>query len=582
MTAPTTAAPAGTTGAAGGLTPTELTWIDDKHAIYAKNEAAWQREERRLLGGDAVLEDLVQFDGESDESFAKRKEQAAYINFGLLHVAVITGQLRMHAPTPGKGLSFGGLGDVRSRDKIDTPTLAELLYYNVDGVGSDGSEMPAFFDGVDVRAQATGHRWLMMEAPPLSELEAIRAAAGRPLAGAPTEADVRDGWRPYLVEYSPLAVTNWHVKMGALQFAVIRTVTQEPTVEGGKFTQTAAKPGYYLLVRRGYRGLGPAFAGGGWWKFDAEKKLLDQGTWEKTRGQIPMWAHYGLKSVGAPNWPAMAASSTMELNQIAVALMNQISARDYDAWDAAASRLYFLGATPEVMQAVASQVQQRSMMIGVPPVASATGQPADERIVQVFDGSTGTVAADVFKAIVDSKFVEAERQSVQAVTSTPDSSGASKDAGFREAKAPFLATRAANRQESENTFVYFAELRFGFQEPKGYAVYPREFDLEPLVDAIDAMFATLKQSGLRSPTLAAELVDAALNERGLVMDEKKRKKITEELQDSAQQAADQAQQARSLRAELDAAGKGQGDFAKRAAAAAAKDSAAQGDGSAAA
>ena len=51
-------------------------------------------------------------------------------------------------------------------DLIDVPHAAELFYYNVDGIGSDGSQYPAWTDGVQVRACATGHRWTLVEMPP--------------------------------------------------------------------------------------------------------------------------------------------------------------------------------------------------------------------------------------------------------------------------------------------------------------------------------------------------------------------------------------------------------------------------------
>lgn len=499
-----------------------LEWMDTKHRVYTLHEKSWEREERRLFGGDAVLEEVVQFSGESGASYAARKASATYVNFPKAHAQVVTGQLRLHGPTPEKGLSFGELGEIRTRDKINEPTLAELLYYNTDGVGSDGSEFPAFMDAVDERAQVTGHRWLMVETPQIDST--IRPSK---------EAAITAGIRPYVVEYSPLDVWNWFFRAGQLQFAVIRVPVGEPTVEGDQFKtegDQGDKLGYYLLVRQGYTGLGTEFQGGGWWLYDHEKKELATKPWTNTLGQIPLWVHYGEKSQGTTLRPSLSRSSTMELGQIAVSLMNTISARDYDAWDAAASRLYFLGADADVMNVVAGQVAQRSILIGVPVAASLAGT-TDNR-VQVYDGSMGAVPADVFKTIIEAKFNEAKEQSFQKITSTPESTGISKEAGHQEEKAPFLARRAALRQGSEQTLIYFAELRSGFTKPKGYSKYEREFDLAPVVDDIDAMLSTLKRSWLRSPTWEADLILRAGDERNL-MPEEKRVTIEGELKASA-------------------------------------------------
>lgn len=504
------------------LAGVSLDFLDTPHAIYAKNKAAWEREERRLAGGDAVLAELTQFDGESAASFEARKKKATYVPFPKVHANTVTGRLRMHAPTPGKGLSYGTLGEVRTRDKIDTPTFAELVHYNVDGTGNDGSEMPVFFDGVDVRAQATGHRWLFWEAPPRME------------SGAVSLADVQAGFRPYVVEWSPLDVPNWYIRNGELQFAVVRVATAEPFADG-KATDTTT-PGYYLLVRAGYTGFGAAFSGGGWWLFDADKQPLDAGTWARTKGRIPMWVHYGDTGTGTTEWPAMSQSSTMELGQIAVSLMDTISARDYDAWDAAASRLYFLGADASVMNVVTSQLAQRSMTVAVPPAPSTTGDTKTEHIVSIYDSSAGAVASTVFSTIIEGKFTEAAQQSFIQATSIPSSSGVSKEIGDQIAKSPMLARRAAMRQASENTFLYFAELRFGFAAPTGFSQWPTDFELRPLLDDLDAAIDRLRRSALRSSTLAVDLLMRSLKEDGLVTDENE-EVIKSELTASAKDAA---------------------------------------------
>lgn len=497
----TTIAPDASTESSAPESLGDLSWLDTVNDVYQKNKEAWEREERRLHGGDAIIDELTQFDGESKDSFKARKNKASYVNFPKAHAGSVTGALSMHRPMPDKGLDFGGLGPIRSRDKIDTPSLAELLYYNVDGVGADGMEFPAWYDGVDERAQGTGHRWLMIESPDTD--------------GTVTFERAKTGARPYAVEFSPLDVTNWYFRRGQLQFAVIRAVTTEPNVTSGHFDATSSL-GYYLLVRQGYDGLGAAFAKGGWWLFDSDKLSLGSGRWTRTQGQIPMWIHYGEKSIGTKNRPAISRSSTMELGQIAVSLMDTISARDYDFWDACASRVFFLGADVNIMTAIADQVNRRSIYIGVPHIKDEKGEL---KPITPFDTSSGAVPAEVSSMIVEAKFAEAREQSFQQITSAPESSGESKKAGHAEQKAPALARRARYRQQSENTFIYFAELRFGVPSPKGFSIWPEDFDLTPLAEKIDLAFVTLRQSKLRSKTAETKMVTDALQERGVVNDE---------------------------------------------------------------
>jgi hypothetical protein len=338
-----------------------------------------------------------------------------------------------------------------------------------------------------------------------------------------------------------LVAPNWLLHNGRLEWIVFR----EPvTPDSGP-----GEDGYYLLVREGHESkrLGSRFKEGGWWKYDPDKALLPQAAghqrWESAlAGQIPVWVHYGHKGRGTTQRAAMSRSSTYELGQIAVSLMNVIHARDYDYWKACSSELFFLGANPNVMDEIAKQ--KGNIYKGVP---LAEGGPVGEgQRVAIHDASMGAVTAQVSESIVKAKFAEAREQSYQQVTSTPDSSGRSKEAGYQEQKAPYLATRAALMQQSENTLLYFWELRSGFSSPAGYSLWPREFDLAPLVDDIDATFDTLKRSGLRSPTAEAMMMLAAMRERGVIVNPTKEKDIESELEDSAQAAADRASQTRDL------------------------------------
>jgi hypothetical protein len=504
----------------------DLMWLAEEHPEYTARKASWAREERRLAGGDDVLTELQNFDWEEVNGVhhKARIAQALYINLPLKHASTVTGHLRKHAPRPGQGLSFGALGDVRERGDIDTPERAELAWYNLDGIGSDGSSWESWWDAVDVNAQATGHRWIMVEAPDSSPQNYEDELAGD---------------RPFAVEYSPLEVINWMYVKGVLQFAVIRTFVDLPHVEGGRFV--GRKPtdmGYYLLVRKGCKLLGDEFAGGGWWVFDYERKPLDgrEGTWDKTKGEIPLFPHFGRKARGTTEKPVMSQSDTMELGQLAVSMMNAKSARLFDFWDACASKIFMLGATPEVMKVV-SPMYKSSQLVAVP-----RGQDKDtgEKFQPtVYDGSTGAVVADVADRLEASQWESARQMSMEKVTQ-PGESGASKDAGFAEASAPDLVRRAMLREQSENTLLYFLALRWG-AKPDAYSQWGRKFDLNPLVDEIDATFVTMQESGLDSATLAVELVMSAISERKVITDDTLLKKVRTELEAGVKQKAAQKQ-----------------------------------------
>jgi len=252
-----------------------LEFLDSKNAIYVSHLESWKREERRLHGSDAVLDELIQFAYEESTSYTDRKRWARWLNFARIHTTVLAGHLRRAAPTP----DFGQLGEVRTRAEIGgDPSDAELFYYNCDGVGSDGSQLPAFMDGVQQRALATGYRWLMVEMPSQTTLDAIRLRGGRqPQEGEArptTDQDIREGFRPFLVEYSPLSVTNWRVRDGVLVWAIIRIPVETPKDFD---TQTAIGDATTWLVRAGYEGLGDEFTEGGWWKYAPRRRSLTAG-----------------------------------------------------------------------------------------------------------------------------------------------------------------------------------------------------------------------------------------------------------------------------------------------------------------
>jgi hypothetical protein len=479
--------------------------LSAEHEVYAMNLESWKREERRLYGRDAVLGsvgtdqevDLEKFTNETPASYKSRKAQATYLNFPSIHAKILAGHLGRVAPMP----NYGTLGLVRARSDINSrPTFAELFHYNCDGVGSDGTQFRAWTTGVQERAIATGHRWVMVEMP-------RRADAGRPIRVS----DIIAGFRPFVVEYSPLSVPMWEFEDGRLNWAVLRLPVRKA---GALWTRDNVEDGYYLLVRQGYDGLGDEYAGGGWWLFHGDKQPVENGhgDWSRTLGQIPLCTLVAESSHGTIERPAMSGSLTMELGQIGVSLMNRISERNWDARDAAKSVKYVLGAEKDAFNLMVEHQKENSIL--VPVIGSAT--PDGKWLIpSIYDGSSGAVAAEVFSTIINSTIAEAHEIMVRQLTSEPDSSGRSKEVGFGEATSPLLASLAARRETFENTVIYFAELRAGSSSPSGFVVWPTEFELAPVVAKIDRTIERMIKLGARSATWEAQLIATAARDDGV-------------------------------------------------------------------
>lgn len=536
-----------------------LDWLDTKHPIWSANVDRWEQNERRYRGGDYVKGELRPFiwetlpgdvittdtiDAKAGEHYLARQQQAVYVNFPEMFVLGMKGHLQRNRPLPGAGLNFGSLGEVRREQDRNSPTPAEMIYYNTDGVGVDGSQWDNYWMSVWGRASATGHRWMFAEAP--AERAGNRA---RELAG----------YRPYMVEFSPQQVTNWHFVAGSLMFAVVRVSMRNPTVRGGSLEMNDGD-GYLLLVRNGFKNLGPDFQAGGWWLFDSEKNEVSKGDWQKTLGDIPMYPFFYERDTGVSsqsnekrnnlsagavqnvvenarrsrrgetqNMPAMSRPGITELGQAAVSYMNMASAQEYDAWDAASSITFLLGVDREGWNLAQSLWRDGSQIVPVP--AAANGQRPD-----VADGSKGAVAAGVFDMLLKRKYEEAHKLAVLEATSTPDASGVSKQAGFGELKAPRLANVASEIEQAQNIAIYFLELRWGRGAPSGSVIWPREFDVVDVLQDIQDFFAIEKESGLRSPTLDAKLMVTAATEMGVIVDDEESATIKAEYEESAKAA----------------------------------------------
>lgn len=487
-------------------------WLDTKHPLWEARHEEWERAELRLDGGEPVLEELVEFRWEENDKrevrhIDRRRRQATYINFPDLFAKTMVGHLTRSAPEPDDGLDFGELGEVETDDDGD-PSQASLVFFNADGVGNDGSQWDNFWGAATRSAMATGHRWIFVEAP---------------VFAPDTIADEQAGLRPWLVEYSPLAVTNWDFTDGKLDFAIVRIERRFPRIERGVMEGNDPEDAFLLLVREGFFAFGEDFEAGGWWMFDGDMEMIDgeQGDWEKTGGDIPLFPLFYERSNRH-----MSRSGLSEIGQAAVAYMNMSSAADFDAWDAAQSMQFLLGVDIDSYNLAVTKMKDGSKMIPLPP-NKKTGDPPT-----VYDGSSGAVVAGVFETRLQRKLDEARELAALEATSTPESSGKSKQAGFSDVRAPRLALLASELEAAQNTAIRFLELRFGHEQPSGEVTWPRDFELLPLVDSIRELFELLALSEMESVELSVKSIMSAVRTKGLAANEDAADLIEAELRTS--------------------------------------------------
>jgi hypothetical protein len=528
-------------------------WLNTEHPIYRERKIEWQINERRFRAGMDVLQELRRFDweagvdirGQSTRSqelaaqtavekeiaaggrfnrthFASRQGEATYINFPEAFATILVGHMMSKAPERDLSLDFGTLGKVQRAKGVRDPSRAELIYFNADGVGTDGSQWNNFWTEVAKWAMATGHRWNMVEATRQRPQSLADEIAGR---------------RPYLVHYSPLRVTNWQYEAGTLLFAILKFPYRNPRVVGEEMVGNDWQEGRRLLTAAGFKDFGDQYAAGGWWDFDKDGEPMPgrTGTWESTRGKIPMWA-----TIYQRDTDRFSRSGTFEIGQAAVAYMNIDSAASFDAWDAAQSVEFLLGVTQEAHNLAMSLLEQGTRYPPLPSDAEAKTRP------DVADGSIGAVAAEVFDKRL-ARILEAIRRiSVMESSSAPDSSGLSKEMGFLEGKSPRLRLFASELEASQNIAISFLEQRNGATQPTGSVQWARDFDLAPILEQLDAFLKLQVEAGITSPTLTKRALMRAADEASLLSQDDDRSKIEKEYDDAIANSIADAAQRRSI------------------------------------
>lgn len=511
-------------------------FLDTTHPIWDENQEEWARRERLLRGGPTVIEEeLSVFEWEDDTgaSYTQRKAEAVYPGFGEAFLGTLIGHVLKDRPEEDGGLSFGAMGAVKRAEGVPEPSQAEQVFFNVNGTGGDGQQFWQWVASVFKRAGATGLRWVLAEMP---------------TGTATYRSDELNGHRPYAVELSPRVVRNWKIQRGQLQWCVIKIRQDTRRVVNGKLEGAANEEGYYLLVRAGVTELGETFSRGGWWKFDKDRNLIPDaaGTWEKTRGEIPIalavweWETDPVDDEALP----LARSATTSLDNLSVAYMNVVSAWRSNMWRSAGGPTMLLGVDTESWSVARDQWMSGASLIGVPAAEHGEGSaPSVE-----FSGAAA-VSAEAFGALLEHMTAEAERMMVQQATSAPESSGASKDAGFTESKAPRLTMLSENMESFINTLLRFFELRFGHQNPSAEVQMPKQFDLAPVEEDIRDFFDTFRRSQLRSATLETEAALRLGEAKGLITDDN-REAVREELAESARAAVTAGAQAGGLFGDL--------------------------------
>lgn len=528
-------------------------WLEELHPLVEEMLPTWETNERRAEGGQAVLPELWRFDWETKydgpakqspwyaaawqpkvvkpsvrdvipitspllpgEHYRRRQDAAIYTGFMVGYEHELVGALMREAPMPTTGLDFGTLGPVRRKSDITQPNLSELIYYNTDGVGGDGAQWDNFWAAEIGAAMHTGLRWIFVESPPEAPRLQIR--------------QLQNGLRPWLVGFSPRDVTNYHYENGQLAMAVVRFLMRRPRLdEKNRLIGNTMEYGYYLMVRKGYRDLGERYQGGGWWIYGPDKKFLRAGTWDATKGEIPM-----APLIYDRHKRMLGRPGTTMLGNADIALMNVCSAADFDAFDSAGSvqavRLGGSGADAEdAFNLFISKILGGNRYSPLLGSSDDTGKSVPS---SVQDLSTGAIVADTFEKRINMILRLVDRIKLQETFGTK-TSGLSEQAGFVKGDASRLSLLAGNVETCQNAIIRWLEMRSGKANPSGSTRWPRKYQLVQLTTAAQSVLQLLSIAGLSSATLESRVILAASTDEGFLTDNATQATVEAELQESS-------------------------------------------------
>lgn len=512
---------------------TRNSWLTVKSPMYEECVEEWERNERLILGGrDVVNSELILYDWEEvDGDRARgRKDSAMYTNFVDRFAEVMTGHIWRQRPTPEDTLDFGGLGEVRRERDLAKPTPAELIFYNADGLGRDGTQWDPYWQSVAKMAVATGHRWVYVEGPPEQPK---------------SRADEINGMRPYLSDYSPRAVLNHHYERGQLAFAVIKRGVRSPKIVRGALQGNKPSTEYLLVTREGFSDYGETYAQGGWFLFDEEGNEIDREEgWVDTEGEIPLVPLYYDRVRPQEAMNRMSRSGTTELGAAAVLHMNLESAASWDLWDAAASAIALAGVDQEGYKLFIDIVKGGSRYAPLKMNEDSKTVPA------VRDLSMGAAVAQAFKVRIEQVKETVVELMLNEIQVSPDASGSARRTSWTDVRSHKLSTFAANIETAQNAVLSWLEGMWGERGRSASVEWKREFDLiDPLASA-SLFFETENAAGVTSPTLKTKILVSVAKSIGFLGDDEEQQKVEAEYDKSAKQQEDAKEQLAQIGAQL--------------------------------
>lgn len=496
-------------------------FVKATHPTHAKFKEAWTRNETLHTGGDAVREYLRPFGWEdpAGDVFKGRQERAYYPRYPSIVTERFVGYLSQDGPQPGRGYTFGNLGDVRGRgERTGTPTAAELFWDDCD---LSGTSFVSFMNHETRMSMVTGLRWIVVEMTP----------------DAPSSKADEATNRPFLLGFSPRDVPNW-LFMGRGLVAIVMSI-QEP-VFTDKGVELRDRRLFYVAKGPSaeyFTSVAGAATNGAWHVTDIDGVVLNDDVTGKPRmgdlaacgGDIPvalLW--YERARNGEP------VSGTDELGRAALVHMNLKSALDNDAHESGSRNLSVFGIDTAEYNEGADMAAKGSRIRAFPP-SMRGNSPVSVTLHDSASVSGGTAILAAIKRTEE----DAARMAMNELQTAPDSSGEARRAAFRGSVSPRLAAMSENREACENTILRLVSQRWGV-EPTATVVWPRSFDVTDAAEDWREIMGAVAEAGVTSPTLTYLAVAALLESKGVDLTDDQLAAVLAEFQSEAasrQQAA---------------------------------------------
>jgi hypothetical protein len=511
-------------------TPRVESILELRRPEHEASAQAWRRNERRFSASEDVYDELRPFSyerslgspegqGERERyrdykkgparSYQERKERAVWPEFSQLVVEKFVGLVFGQYPE----IDFGALAEA------DGGWRKEALQKNADGVGSDARGLFAFYFDAMARAMATGRRWVLAEAPPVSPS---------------SQREEREGQRPYLVEYSPTQVPYWRYERGVLQAVRIEEEERVLKTKGSEVTEETRQV-HYVMTREGFTGFGTegefAFEEGGWWQFDGDGNLIERdgepmrGTWESTHGEIPMCQlHYDRSSESNAKRTGISNLGRLEVNW-----MDLFSALINHAWEAGSGSTAFTGVSRDQWDAISEAGRMNAKWFPVPS-DSDTGNVGVEQV-------NGGQRPDAIMAALEKLLEQVMTVVARELTTSANASGRSREVQHLKNNVPRLTNMASNVQEALETSLTFVAQRWGFSDAQIRAEWNKQFDLKTTAERVKQVFELFTEVNAEAPSLFAEMLLNAAESEGLLPSSQEREELETALAGSMRSAS---------------------------------------------